>query len=67
MLTFNGKKIKTFGGPTLHLEFFQISKELYAIENVIRIDIISNFQQPVEFWERLKPYRSKMSPGLLQL
>lgn len=52
------------GEPTLHPEFFQIIKELYAIENVTRIDIISNFQQPIEFWERLKPYSSKMELNL---
>lgn len=48
------------GEPTLHPEFHQIVKELYEIENVVKIEVISNFQPTVEFWEPLKPYSKKL-------
>lgn len=48
------------GEPTLHPHFHSIVKELYAMDNVKRIEVITNFQAPVEFWEPLKPYAKKL-------
>lgn len=48
------------GEPTLHPHFHQIVQELFEMENVLRIEVISNFQPQVDFWEPLKPFKEKL-------
>lgn len=48
------------GEPTLHPRFYEIIATLHSLENVKRVDIVTNFHLPVEFWEPLEAYSDKI-------
>lgn len=48
------------GEPTLHPDFHELIAELHQMEQVKKIDIITNFRPTVEFWRPLIPFRDKL-------
>lgn len=52
------------GEPTLHPDFYEIIKTLYLMDQVKKIEVITNFQPPAEFWTPLIPYKNKMELSL---
>lgn len=48
------------GEPTLHPQFYELIERLHSLENVKKIDIVTNFHKPAEFWEPLIPYSNKI-------
>lgn len=54
-------KITLLGGePTLHPDFHYVVSELFKMEHVKKINIVTNFEMPLEFWEKIIPYKNKV-------
>lgn len=49
------------GEPTLHPDFLIIIESLYKITNATKIDVISNFNNDINFWFNLKPFSQKLN------
>lgn len=53
-------KLTLVGGePTLHPDFHNLIKNLYELDNIKEINIVTNFEQPLEFWQKIIPFNSK--------
>lgn len=54
-------EISLLGGePTLHPNFHELVATLHAMDHIKKIDVVTNFHQPAEFWEPLIPYADKL-------
>lgn len=54
-------KITLLGGePTLHPDFHEVVNALHKIKHVEEINIVTNFEMPLEFWTQLTPYADKI-------
>lgn len=54
-------KVTLVGGePTLHPEFHEVIKRLYENPRIQEINIVTNFEMPLDFWLKLKEFKSKI-------
>lgn len=54
-------KITLVGGePTLHPEFHDVVQRLHSNEKIKEINIVTNFEMPLDFWIKLKDYSDKL-------
>ena len=54
-------KITLLGGePTLHPEFQDVVSELFKMKHIKQINIVTNFEMPLDFWEKLTPFTDKV-------
>lgn len=48
------------GEPTLHPQFYELIEALHSMKYLTKIDIITNFQTQIDFWEPIQPFKDKI-------